>query len=53
MEKIATHFSQISQEFPPLDYNLLPDQVKSKLSCPINPEDLPEISDYDVYEQIR
>ena len=28
MEQIANHFSQISQEFPPLDYNLLPDQVK-------------------------
>ena len=53
IERIASHFSQISQEFPPLDYNLLPDQVKAKLSCPCSPDDMPTISDYDVYEQIR
>ena len=52
VERIATHFSQISQEFPPFDFNLLPDNVKTKISCH-NPEELPEISDYEVYEQIR
>ena len=44
---------RIVKSFPPLDYNLLPDQVKTKLSCPINPEELPEISDYELYEKIR
>ena len=53
IESIAEHFALISQEYPPLDRNSLPEQVKVKLEAPISPEILPEILDYDVYEQIR
>ena len=53
IEKIANHFSLISQEYPPLDYNLLPDQVKTKLDCPYNQDDLPDLSDHSVYETIK
>ena len=34
IEKIAQHFASISQEFPPLDYNLLPAEVQAKLDQP-------------------
>jgi hypothetical protein len=49
-ERIASHFAQISNEFPPLDVNCLPMRVQTKLKdreCP------PVISDYDVYCKIR
>ena len=49
-ERIALHFAQISQEFPPLDVNCLPTRVQTKLldkNCP------PVISDYDTYLKIR
>jgi hypothetical protein len=36
IEKIASHFAEISQEFQPLDYNMLPDEVKHKLDEPIH-----------------
>ena len=52
-EKIAEHFAKISQEFPPLGLNLLPDNVKAKITAPVNPTEVPEISDYDLYRAIR
>ena len=52
-EKIAEHFAKISQEFPPLGLNLLPDNVKAKITAPLNPTEVPEISDYDLYRAIR
>ena len=53
VEKIANYFSQISQEFPPLSCELLPDNVKAKLNSPSSPEQLPQLSDYQIYQQIR
>ena len=50
-ERIADHFSQISQEYPPLNRDTLPDRVKAKISR--SDENLPEISEYEVYEKIR
>ena len=50
-ERIAEHFASISQEFPPLDIDLLPSHVKDKiLSCDILP---PQISEYDTYCKIK
>ena len=49
-EKIAEHFSAISQEFPPLDTETLPARVKSKLKCADSP---PVITDYEAYRKIR
>ena len=51
-ERIAEHFSQISQEYPPIDPASLPDRVKDKLNDE-NEEDLPEISEYDVFVNIQ
>ena len=53
IERIAQHFAQISQEYPPLNFNLLPVQVKAKISQPVNPEELPDVFDHSVYESIR
>ena len=53
IEKIAQHFSKISQEFQPLDYDLLPPDVQTKLSQKINESELPMIPDYDVYQKIK
>ena len=50
-ERIAEHFASISQEFPPLNVNLLPSRVKDKiLSCDSKP---PQISEYDTYCYLR
>ena len=54
IEQIAQYFAQISQEYPPLDINLLPQEVKDKINGPIDPNDpLPELSDFEVAEQIK
>ena len=53
VEKISVHFSQIRQEFPPLNVDLLPDDVKAKLKSPSNQNEMPQLSDYQVYEQLR
>ena len=52
IEQIADYFARISQEYPPLNIELLPQDVKDKLNRPIGPDDLPQLSDYDIYEQI-
>ena len=49
-ERIAEHFSAISQEFPPLDIETLPARVKSKLKCTDSP---PVVTDYEAYRKIR
>ena len=53
IERIANYFSKISQEFPPLNVTLLPDEIKEKVLTPPNPTELPQLSDLDVYEKIR
>ena len=52
-EKIAEHFSKISQEFSPLNVNLLPDSVQAKIRATNSQDGIPEILDYAVYERIR
>ena len=49
-ERIAQHFADISQQFPPLNINLLPERVKTKLKSESTP---PIIEDYEVYEKIK
>ena len=49
-ERIAQHFSSISQEFPPLDVNCLPERVQNKLQCNDTP---PVVSEYDTYRKIQ
>ena len=49
-ERIADHFSAISKEFTPLDVELLPPHVQTKLLEEGSP---PDISEYETYEKIR
>ena len=49
-ECIAQHFAEISQQFPPLDINLLPARVKTKLKTKSSP---PVVEDYEVYHKIK
>ena len=53
IEKIAQHFAQISQEFPPLNINLLTDEVRLKPQETNKDQDIPDIQEYKVYEKIR
>ena len=52
-ERIAQHFANISQEFPPLNLALLPQEVKVKIHAQINPLNLPDLDDYDIYKKIK
>ena len=49
-ERIATHFAEISQQFPPLDISTLPLHVQKKLKCQ---DKAPVVSEYEVYNKIR
>ena len=53
IERIANHFAKISQEFPPLCETLLPDTVKEKVSQIFSAQDLPEITEHNMYKAIR
>ena len=53
LEKIAQHFATISQEFEPLNTNLLPEDVQVKVSAPVSESDIPDLPDYDVFEKIQ
>ena len=52
-EQIAQHFADISQEYPPLDIESLPQDVKDKLEMHILSADLPKITPVDVYNKMR
>ena len=52
VEKIAEHFSKISQEYPPLDMSKLSKSVQDKLDA-ANKSDLPFLSRYKVQKMIR
>ena len=41
VDRIANHFSKISEEYPPLDVELLPQEIKKKLK---DPKDVPFMS---------
>ena len=49
-ERIAEHFSLISQEFPPLDISKLPARVQAKLVCQDSP---PIVRQEEVYSKIK
>ena len=51
-EQIAHHFSKISQEFPPLSCDLLPDRVNMKLKSPESESPVPKLEPFDVYRNI-
>ena len=48
--KIADHFASISQEFPPLSVDLLPERIRTKLESKERP---PFISEYETYRAIQ
>ena len=47
-EKIANHFSEISQEYAPLNISTLPARVKVKVNKEVNAKTLPSIHYQDV-----
>ena len=51
-EKIANHFSAISQKFPPLSLSLLPKHIKDLVLSPVNPDEVPVLSELDVLLKI-
>ena len=53
VERIATHFARVSQEYPPLDVSVLPADVLNKLRAPDMLVNAPQLSESDVEEQIR
>ena len=53
LEKIAQHFSNISQEYLPLDLNILPPDVQNKVNQSVNDSNIPDILDHEVFEKIR
>ena len=52
-EKIADHFSAISQEYPPLDTESLPDRVKEKIFHPDVSSHCPVIKEFEVDEKFK
>ena len=53
IERIAQHFATISQEFVPLNYDLLPPDVQAKVDQPISESEVPDLPDHDVYQKIK
>ena len=49
-ESIATHFAEISQQFPPLDIANLPLHVQNKLKCQ---DKAPVVTEFEVYNKLR
>ena len=49
-ECISEHFASISNEYQPLNLDLLPDRVRQKLEAKSNP---PVISEHECYEKIK
>ena len=52
-DKICEHFSKISREFPPLNKDLLPTHVITKISNPEAESLIPNLTEYEVYHQIK
>ena len=54
IERIADFFAQISQEYPPLDCDQLPNRVKEKLNSESSEQnDTPQLSEKEVSMQIK
>ena len=52
VNRIANHFTKISQEYPPLEFNLLPEKIRDQVNQ-IKPGDIPFISRWTVENMIR
>ena len=52
-ENIASHFSSISREYPPLDVRTLPDRVKKKIFEKDAMKNAPKIEEHEVYEKFK
>ena len=53
VERMADYFSAISQQYSPLDVDLLPERVRAKLEAPINSMDIPKIEAFQVWEIMK
>ena len=52
-EKIASHFSLISQEYPPLDIKNLPMHIQEVLCSEQNDREMPKLQEHEVYQKIK
>ena len=52
VEKIASHFASVSQEYPALDISNLPQSVRAKLSSPDLLKTAPQLSESEVLRLI-
>lgn len=52
-ENIASHFSSISREYPPLDVQTLPERVKKKIFEKDAMKNAPKIEEHEVYEKFE
>ena len=50
-EDIANHFSSISNKYKPFEWNDLSDEINKKIED-IKSEDIPQVTDFDVYKKI-
>ena len=50
-ERIASHFSSISKEYPPLNVHTLPERVRAKILAPDVMKKAPKIEQFEVYEK--
>ena len=53
VERIATHFARVSQEYPALDVSALPTQVLDKLRAPDMLLNTPSLSESEIIKQIQ
>ena len=52
VERIASYFARVSQEYPPLNISTLPASVKSKLDDPDKLDQAPVLSESEIMEKI-
>ena len=52
-DAIVDHFAAVSQEYCPIEISRLPSHVQHILSQPINVSEIPQISEFEVWEKIR
>ena len=52
-DSIAKYFASVSQEYEPLNIDSLPAHVQRLLSQPVDLSQIPQLSDYQVWEKMK
>ena len=53
VERIANHFSKISQEFPPISKDNLSERVEVKLGLKVDETIIPKLDEMNVFDKIN